>query len=150
MKKIKIKNKARTRKIKENQVTNLVTRLTRAIIQKPIHDSENPRTEKFATSLLSQGFKLAVECYGIRTGIDKWRVLKSDPTIPSFMDLSDETRSRIVYMIRLFASSPSLVVAMFFGRNSRSIAQIRRWHIPNWRELNNQDIKNACGDYRVI
>lgn len=137
------------RKSHSSEIRNLETNLASACLQAPRVDEENPRTKKFASSLLSEIPMPFASLFGIRTKQQEWRSIKTIPAIPTFMDMSNETRTRILHVVYSFGAAPSSVLCRLVGLTARQVGQIRRWNIPNWRDLTNQHINRANNYARV-
>ena len=143
-------NRRFLRTLRNTEVLNLETRHSSAVIQVPTPDPELPHTEKFESSLVSQLPSLAANFFGIRTANDRWRSIKKIPAIPTFMDMTDETRSRILQVMYSFGSAPSAVVSRFMGLTAGQVGAIRRWNIPEWRTRTNRHINSACNFDRIV
>jgi hypothetical protein len=138
------------RKIRRSEVLNIETSHSSAVIQVPRPDAELPHTEKFGSSLLSQIPTLAANFFGIRNDIESWRSIKEIPAIPTYMDMSDESRTRLLHVIYAMGNSPSAVVARIVGLTARQVGAIRRWNIPGWKTLTNRHVNNACNFDRLL
>jgi hypothetical protein len=137
------------RKARNTEILNLETNHSSAYLQAPKVDEENPRTKKFAGSLLSEIPVPFASVFGIRTKDQEWRSLKTTRAIPTFQDMTNETRTRILHVVYSFGAAPSSILCRLVGLTARQVGQIRRWNIPNWRVLTNQHIARANNFNRI-
>jgi hypothetical protein len=144
------RNRPFLRKARRNEVLAIETNQTTAIRQYPTVDRDNPRTEKFEGSLISQIITPIASYFYIRTRDGNFHSLKTNQAIPSFIDMTDETRTRTLQVIYNWGPAPSSMVARLLGLTARQIGQIRRWHIPNWRLIGNAQIYRANNYRRPI
>lgn len=135
------------RKAHRNEVLAIEANQTTAVKQHPTIDRDNPRTEKFTSSLISQIIAPVASYFYIRTHDGNFRSLKTNQAIPTFMDMTNETRTRILQVTYAWGSAPSTMVGRLLGLTARQIGAIRRWHIPNWREIQNVHV-NRANNYR--
>lgn len=138
------------RKIRNSEVINLETNPNSAVMQRAQVDPERPATRKFGHTLITANPRPNATVFGIRTRNEEWRSISTEATIPTFMDLTNETRSRILHVIFTYGAAPSSTIAYIVGLTARQIGQIRRWHIQRWRKINNQHVKSANNLGRVV
>ena len=138
------------RKARNTEILNLETSHSSAYLQKPKIDDENPRTKKFATSLLSEIPVQQSAVFGIRTKDQDWKSIKASSAIPTFKDLTNESRTRILHVVYSFGSAPSSTLSRLIGLTARQVGQIRRWNIPLWRTITNQHVNLANNFNRVV
>ena len=120
----------------------------------PINDPNNPRTTKLTSVIQSRIMVNIPFVYCPRKDasgkIKVWRGIKENPAIISFKDMDDTSRSSIVNRLLYWGNTPSCLFLELLGLTARQVGAIRRYHIPNWRNLNNQYLRRALNKYRVV
>jgi hypothetical protein len=143
-------NRRLMRRVRNTGVINLETNPSLASVQTPRVDAELPRTRKFDRGLTSTTPMFQTVFFGLRTAINRWRSIKSNTAIPTYRDMSNATRSQILHVIFTLGAAPSTVVARMVGLTARQVGAIRRWNIPDWRDLTNRHVNRAHNINRVI
>jgi hypothetical protein len=116
---------------------------SKATVHKPDINPDIPRTKKNSRILVATVSQPKTIVVTYRTKDNRWRGLKTNAAIPSFMDISNESRSEILFRILLFGNACSLLVSEALGFTPRQIGQIRRWNLPWFRQMTNQHLRNA-------
>lgn len=138
----------RLKRSRNSETLHLATKHSSAFKKTPATDLEFPSTKKFSSALISQIPLMVAQTFTMRK--EQWRSITSNQAIPTFMDMSNEERTKIVSIIQSYGCAPSAVLYRVLGLTACQVGAIRRWHLPKWRDLTNQDIYRAFNLNRVV
>ncbi len=103
---------------------------------KPQIDPDKPRTQNQHEVIISKTHAKVYTVHDIRENKSgkpvEVRYLKTNPTVPSFMDWSPAHRTGFIAVLATYRQIPSIRIAGVLGSTPGQVGAIRRWHDKKW------------------
>jgi len=128
----------------------LGTTLSSTYVQEARKDPLNPRTTKLNDVLCIQQLVPVQNVISLRTKNNEWRSIKEYPTLASFKDYDNTSRSKVIQVLHSWGNTPSTILGRVLAMTARQVGAIRRYHNPNWRRQGNQYVRRANNFNRII